>query len=104
MTSIYHLIITVNHSILQNDFCIHLVNSFVTQMNGDSKEMFSIGATRTEPCLYPLMNGEILVLKDEMQVSLDTNAKPTQPQSLTWSEQPISIEHVQPYILALIPR
>ena len=32
------------------------------------KELFQIGATRTDPCLLPLMSGEILVLKDEMQV------------------------------------
>ena len=73
-------------------------------MDGDCRELFPIGNTRTEPCLYPLMNGEILVLKDEMQLSLDSEAKPTSPMPLTWSDLPICIEHVQPYIIALLPK
>ena len=50
------------------------------------------------------MSGEILVLKDEMQISLDSNAKPTQTQPLYWSDLPICIEHIQPYIIALLPK
>ncbi len=73
-------------------------------MDGDNKELFAIGTTRTDPCLYPLMNGEILILKDEMQIILDANAKPTQTQPLYWSDLPICIEHIQPYIIALLPK
>ena len=36
---------------------------------GDTKELFSIGANRTEPCLLQLTRGEILILKDDLQVS-----------------------------------
>ena len=74
------------------------------QMDGDNKELFAIGTNRTEPCLHPLMNGEILVLKDEMQISLDASAKPTQTQPLHWSDLPLAIEHIPPYIIGLLPK
>ena len=71
---------------------------------GDTKELFAIGTNRTEPCLLPLMSGEILVLKEEMQISLDANAKPTQQQPLVWSDLPMAIEHVHPFIVGLLPK
>ena len=74
------------------------------QIDGDNKELFPIGNSRNEPCLCPLMSGEILVLKDEMQISLDSNAKPTSTQPLFWSDLPISIEQIKPYIIALLPK
>ena len=73
-------------------------------MDGETKELFPIGVTRTEPCFLPLMTGDILVLKDEMQISLDARAKPTQSQPLVWSDQPAAVEYVHPYIVGLLPR
>ena len=74
------------------------------QIDGDTKELFAIGTNRTEPCFLPLMSGDILVMRDEMQVSLDSNAKPTQQAPLVWSDLPTVIEHVHPFIIGLLPK
>lgn len=79
-------------------------NTLTFQIDGDTKELFAIGTNRTEPCLLPLMSGEILVLKEEMQISLDSSAKPTQQQPLVWSDLPMAIEHVHPFIVGLLPK
>ena len=85
--------------------CIHNVHILLyRQIDGDTKELFAIGNNRTEPCFLPLMSGEILVLKDEMQVSLDSSAKPTQQQPLYWSDLPMAIEHVHPFVIGLLPK
>ena len=75
-----------------------------SQIEGDTKELFAIGTNRTEPCLLPLMGGDILVLKEEMQISLDAFAKPTQQNPLVWSDLPMAIEHVHPYVVGLLPK
>ena len=74
------------------------------KVDGDCKELFLIGSNRSDPCLLPLMSGDILVLKDEMQISLDSSAKPTQSQPLVWSELPSCIEHVHPFIIGVLPK
>jgi len=66
--------------------------------------VISIGNTRVDPVVYPMMNGELVVLRDEMQVSYDTNGKPTQTVPINWSELPSDVEHVQPYMVALLPK
>lgn len=76
-------------------------------LDGDSKELFSIGQNRSEPVLLPITKGEkheLLVLKDEKQISLDKDAKPTQSIALIWSDMPLCIEHVHPYILGVLPK
>lgn len=73
-------------------------------MDRDNKELFDIGKVRTEPCLYPLMNKDILVFRDEMQISLDANANPTQMQPLVWSDCPTCVKHIKPYIIAVLPK
>lgn len=73
-------------------------------MDGDRKELFGLGTVRTEPYLYPLVDRDIIILKDEMQIILDANAKPTQTQPLYWSDLPSSVEYVPPYIVALLPK
>ena len=80
------------------DICL-----FVSQLEGDTKELFSIGQSRVDPVLYPMMNGDLLVLRDEMQISLDTNGKPTQTAPINWSGLPSAVEYVQPYVVALMP-
>ena len=82
----------------------HVLMFASIKMDGDSKELFPIGSNRSDPCLLPLMSGDILVLKDEMQISLDSSAKPTQSQPLVWSELPSCIEHVHPFIIGVLPK
>lgn len=41
---------------------------------------------------------------DFPQISLDSSAKPTQPSALIWSDLPVVIEHVHPYILGILPK
>ena len=50
------------------DFCT--VRFFVTfvQLDGNLKELFPIGLTRTKPEMLPLMDDKILILKDKVQV------------------------------------
>ena len=124
------------------DITLHLYNVFsYFQLDGTTKELFSIGQVRTEPCILPVTRGdkhEILILNDEKQVShniiytytcitniiftyiynlfifiinfnfyqisLDSEAKPTQPAALIWSDLPICIEHVHPYIIGVLPK
>ena len=38
------------------------------QLDGNVKELFTIGSVRTEPEMLPLTDDKILVLKDEVQV------------------------------------
>ena len=38
------------------------------------------------------------------QVSIDEDGKPTQSTPFTWSEPPISVELVEPYIIGVLPR
>ena len=50
---------------------LHIVLCLILQVDGDSKELFSIGQNRTDPCLLPISRKdrhEIVVLKDEKQV------------------------------------
>lgn len=79
---------------------LHLIN----HDTGEPKELFSIGKDRTEPCLLQLIRGEILILKDELQVSIDQDGNPTQVSAINWSEPPISVELVEPYIIGILPR
>ena len=47
------------------------------QLDGDTcKEVFTIGARRSDPCLQPLMNGNTLVLQDENQVYFSKDCTP----------------------------
>ena len=39
-----------------------------SQLDGNVKELFTIGSVRSEPEMLPLMDDKILVLKDEVQV------------------------------------
>ncbi len=39
-----------------------------------------------------------------LQINLDSSAKPTQSTPLTWSDPPIAVEHVHPYMLGLLPK
>ncbi|XP_019851602.1 PREDICTED: vam6/Vps39-like protein [Amphimedon queenslandica] len=87
-------------------FCIKKDLYYMT-LDGSSRELFSIGQHRSEPCVLPIMRGdkqEMLVLNDDKQISLDTEAKPTQPSALVWSENPVSIIHIHPYIIGMLPR
>ena len=101
------------------------------QLDGDTcKEVFTIGARRSDPCLQPLMNGNTLVLQDENQVyfskdctpytcslspslplpppslqfSYDINMQPIDRSPLTWSDLPSHVVHVHPYVIGLLPK
>ena len=45
-----------------------LISCTPLQLDGQVKELFPIGQSRTEPEMLPLMDDKILVLKDEVQV------------------------------------
>ena len=63
-----------------------------------------IGHSRSELCLYHLKNGDTLVLKDDVQITLDYSANAIETQSTQWSERPLCLEYVEPYSIALLPR
>ncbi len=94
---LFHVSVSNNNALL----AIATRYLYCIQMDGTSKDLLTIGTTRTEPCLYPL-NEEIFTLSDEMQLSLDSNGKSTP--LFHWSDLPISIEYIQPYIIGLLPK
>lgn len=45
-----------------------------------------------------------MILVRLLQISLDSSAKPTQPVTLNWTEQPLQIEYVHPYVIGILPK
>jgi hypothetical protein len=84
--------------------CIKRDLYHVSLDDGVCKEVFTIGAKRTDPCLHPLMNGNTLILQDENQFSYDMNMRPIERVPLTWSSLPSHVEHVHPYVIGLLPK
>ena len=62
-------LIKINSYFALGDFyTVRLYVLHFFQLDGNVKELFPIGSTRTEPEMLPLMDDKILVLKDEVQV------------------------------------
>lgn len=72
----------------------------VHEDSGEITDIFKTG-TNQEPSITRLPNNEFLLGKDEISIFVGLNSKPTRQYGLRWSEQPVDLDLVAPYAVAL---
>ncbi|KAI5082169.1 hypothetical protein GOP47_0001912 [Adiantum capillus-veneris] len=75
----------------------------VNTTTGLAIELFPCGRIAS-PLILPLLNGELLLGKDNVGVFVDQNGKLTHPGGITWSEVPSLVVINPPYALAWLSR
>ena len=70
---------------------------------GDCSEIWKNGlGPNQEPILSRLPGNEFLLSKDDLSIFIGLDSKPTRQKAMQWSEQPLSVDLVSPYAVALI--
>lgn len=73
--------------------------------NGDISEIWKNGlGPSQEPILSRLPGNEFLLSKEALSIFIGLNSKPTRQYALNFTEQPICIDLVSPYAIALTAR
>ncbi|XP_048578453.1 vam6/Vps39-like protein [Nematostella vectensis] len=77
--------------------------SLIKVNTGAATELFSTGK-HLEPTIATLPNSGLILCRDDMSIITDSEGKHTQKQSLTWSDTPMALEYVEPYVIGVLPR
>merc|ERR1712142_256434 len=78
----------------------YLVHDFVSSTE---KELFSTGK-HPEPLVAKVGASRVALSRDEMIVFLNAKGEPTHQSVLNFTEPPLNVVHIHPYILALMPK
>ncbi|XP_065641872.1 vam6/Vps39-like protein isoform X1 [Hydra vulgaris] len=73
---------------------------------GDIIELFDTGIKKSEPLIANVPTGELALCRDEVTVFLHVSKKGEHTDSLavTWSDTPLALEFIHPYIIAALPK
>lgn len=86
--------------------CPHYTLLFFIVFSGDIVTLFDTGKGKTEPLVVPMATGELAVCRDEVTIFLtvDEKGEHQQKHAITWSDGPLGLEFVDPYIIAILPK
>ncbi|XP_065051843.1 vam6/Vps39-like protein isoform X2 [Rhopilema esculentum] len=73
--------------------------------SGNLKDLFPVGSQH-EPYIRTLKSGELALNQDKMTVFLSAGkgSSAENRHSVTWSDDPLDIEYISPYIIAIFPK
>jgi hypothetical protein len=71
---------------------------------GAITEIFKTGEKNQVPSITRLPGNEFLLGKDEISIFVGLDSKPTRKYGLRWNEQPLDLQMLAPYVLAITPR
>ncbi|XP_031566770.1 vam6/Vps39-like protein [Actinia tenebrosa] len=77
--------------------------SIIKVSTGSTTDLFSTGK-HLEPTIATLPDGGLILCRDDMSIITDVAGKHIQKQSLTWSDTPIAIDYVAPYVIGILPK
>jgi hypothetical protein len=67
-------------------------------------EIFKTGEKNQTPSITRLPHNEFLLAKDEISIFVGLDSKPTRKYGLRWNQQPVNLEMIEPYCLAITPQ
>eukprot|EP00038_Savillea_parva_P002865 m.118520 g.118520 ORF g.118520 m.118520 type:complete len:956 (+) comp10983_c0_seq4:278-3145(+) len=77
---------------------------FANTETGAVTEIFKTGEKNQAPSITRLPGNEFLLGKDEISIFVGLDSKPTRKYGLRWNEQPLDLQMMAPYVLAITPR
>jgi hypothetical protein len=78
---------------------------FIDGETGETAEIWKNGlGPSQEPILSRLPGNEFLLSKEDLSIFVGLNSKPTRQYGLQWTEQPLCLDLVAPYAIALTNR
>uniref|UniRef100_H2Y4V8 CNH domain-containing protein n=1 Tax=Ciona savignyi TaxID=51511 RepID=H2Y4V8_CIOSA len=78
---------------------------YIVKLDGNDaiRELFPTGKSM-EPVIGKLGVDQLILLKDETSVFIDSEGEVTNKNPFTWSDNPVAVEYYAPYLLGILPK
>ncbi|XP_059173340.1 vam6/Vps39-like protein [Physella acuta] len=76
----------------------------INSKTGGLKELFPVGSSQPDPIVTHLHDNRLALGRDAMSILINSDGDPTQKEPINWSEIPIAMEHIPPYLIAILPK
>lgn len=70
---------------------------------GQLKDLFGTGKN-LEPSISVMKDGNLILGRDEVTAFIDSEGKPTKRKAPVWTDVPIAVEFLDPYMIGILPK